>query len=409
MNLLLKKLFLPGYPLSQNVATFQRGSVAYLANGSQVDTGLPCFESACYGQGIQVEESTINYLSENQSSIETDTTGFNAYGGGSTTLTRDITEYWTGNASLKAVTDGGAAEQGFTTTSITVVASQSQTASVWLKGTGTVYVGIQERDAADAYVNQTISAVITLNSTWQRVSVTRVFGASGVKARLIVYAVGTQTITFYADGLQIEQNKAYATNWHLGGATRNAETLTIPTANVFNRAAWSVEMVFRPTSNPVVTGVYRRLWRFYINESNYYNIILQPDGRLRLHCRSGGVDYSTYIGTETILQINTDYHVCATGRTDILKLNLFVNGAQYGTANVAYVDPVGTLPADMYVGSIQTGTFQANGIYNDLRISNVARSLADHQAAYNRGRPLRVDRWTVYKASFDGHLGLCRL
>src|SRR5690606_20273250 len=65
-------------------AQFARNSVAYLSDGTQVAQDVPRFEQAVFGQGLRVEESTTNLLTENQSSVETDLSGFSTVGTGVT-------------------------------------------------------------------------------------------------------------------------------------------------------------------------------------------------------------------------------------------------------------------------------------------------------------------------------------
>src|SRR5690606_9261968 len=78
--------------------TFSRNSVAYLPDGTEAGVGQPRY----YGGGIMVEEETTNLLTENQSSVETDTSGFLTGSRVSTaTLSRDTTVAWHGSASLR--------------------------------------------------------------------------------------------------------------------------------------------------------------------------------------------------------------------------------------------------------------------------------------------------------------------
>ncbi|MEL7567641.1 MAG: sugar-binding protein, partial [Dehalobacterium sp.] len=91
-------------------ATFTRNSVAYKQDGTQVISGNPRYEAGKFNQGIMIEEGTTNLLTANQSSVETDTTGFSAFN--SATLSRDTTERWHGSASLKVVTPGSVSYEG---------------------------------------------------------------------------------------------------------------------------------------------------------------------------------------------------------------------------------------------------------------------------------------------------------
>ena len=163
-----------------------------------------------------------NLLTDNQADIETDTTGLAAQAGA--TITRVVTELRHGEASLRTVTDNLTANEGFRAGSVDVSASQTYTASVWLMGAaGTVKVFISERNAADGNIATDGGVTVTLNGTWVRTSITRAFGALGVKARISVQTPTQQGITFYADCLQVEQSDG-VTPWRLpsGWGRRNA-------------------------------------------------------------------------------------------------------------------------------------------------------------------------------------------
>ena len=153
-----------------------------------------------------------NLLSDNQADVETDTTGFILQGSGS--LVRSTDEQAHGVASLKIDTGGLGASQGARTDSADVDASATYTASVYLKGTGTVRLNLEERNAGDKQESIVQTAIITLTSSWVRYEISSVFGASGVAARIIVMTDIAQTITFYMDKLQIEKASA-ATLWRL--------------------------------------------------------------------------------------------------------------------------------------------------------------------------------------------------
>ena len=209
-------------------ATFARNSEAIDSLGRIALPGLPRLE---YVDGVGwitwVEEADTNLLTENQASVETDTTGF--YTVSSAVLSRDTTIFKYGNASLKTVTPGAVANEGFYTSFASVVASNTYTASVWFKGSGTVLLGISEYTAASVYVGLTYASTITLTDTWTRYSVSRAFGSTGERAliRIITTSGTAQNITFYADGLQLSQ-KAYPTSFCMPDSSRAAESLTMP-------------------------------------------------------------------------------------------------------------------------------------------------------------------------------------
>ena len=156
----------------------------------------------------------VNLLSANQSSVETDITGLAANGSG-TTISRDTTVSLFGNASLKVVT-AAASGHGFLTNPYTAaVGGRTYTASLYIKGSGTVVLRLQERSGG-TFLRQTQSVPIVLNDTWQRVSVTTTIGTDANQVLIYVANTTASANTYWADGLQIEEND-FASPWTLGG------------------------------------------------------------------------------------------------------------------------------------------------------------------------------------------------
>ncbi|HAY21400.1 MAG TPA: hypothetical protein DCY27_04380, partial [Desulfobacterales bacterium] len=304
---------------------FRRNSAAYKQDGSMVTVDSPRFETGKFSQGVMVEEGTTNLLSDNQASVETDLTGLAAWDAG-TTLSRDTVEHWHGSASLKVVTNGSVAFQGFRTSSIDVTASLTYTASAWLKGAGNLRLAIEERNSSDNAIGNTIANfALPDDGQWHRYTVTKAFGATGVKARLIVITNNlAQALTFYADGMQIEQ-KSYATSWTLPSYPRVAEVMTIPTAGIFVKSNWTAELTFRPTSKQnVVDNV---LWSCYIDANNYYELTTTTAGYLQGKVLSNGTAY-TITGAAALAE-GTDYSIMFSGNGSVLRLCM--NGAQIGS------------------------------------------------------------------------------
>lgn len=345
-------------------------------------------------QGILAEEGTTNLLTANQSNVETDTSGFGQQIG-TETLTRVTTEYYEGSASLRTVTPGGVAYEGFIASSRTAAASQPHTASAYVKGSGTVQIYMNERDAGDAYIGETASAVVTLNGCWQRISVSRTFGVTGVNARIKILTSSAQAITFYADCLQIEQ-KAYTTQWQIGGTARSAEDYTL-SSSVFKKGNWSVKMIYLPSLG-IVAGLTRYLFSAYIDASNFYALyITSPTGLIRSWIKSGGTDY--VISSGAGIAANTAYSIELTGNGSVLSL--YVNGSL--AEAIAYTEPAGNLPVNAYIGCDTAGTMYADGIVANVGLG-YARTLAEHQADYATGKPLMFDAKTTALMPLDGHL-----
>jgi hypothetical protein len=158
------------------------------------------------GQPVSIFEPLPgNMLTYNQSSVETDTSGFTVLVGA--TLTRDTGQFWQGTASLKAVTPGSSAAEGFICylPSGSLVGGETLTLSGYVTGaSGGVRLFLYS-DTLFALGTQA-STTLTGLGTWQRL-VTTVTLPSPLPSGNIGLRIATttaQAITFYADGLQVE-------------------------------------------------------------------------------------------------------------------------------------------------------------------------------------------------------------
>ena len=332
---------------------------------------------------IMAEESTTNLLTANQASVETDLTGFVSHATG-VTLTRDTAQRRHGNASIRADCNGAESLQGLTTTDIATVASEVNTATVEVFGSSPLELILQEYTNAGVWVGNSVSRFVA-TSAWTRYSVTRAFGATGVWARIVVVTPTAQAATFWADGLALEQ-KPFATSWHLPGSSRAAETLTVPSAS-FNRGNWTVEGIYTPQIPMNVGNVLKTLTAYQINASNNMWFGVTVDGRFRLAITSGGVIRAVESAAGAAVQ-GTPYLWQISGNGT--HMMLCVNGAQIAT-DTTYTEPVGTMPANIHIGVRQDNTAHANGLLRDIRFSNRAKTLAEHQATFSAGLPLTVD------------------
>ena len=147
--------------------------------------------------------------------------------------------------------------------------------------------------------------------------------------------------------------------------TRAAETLAIPTADVFKKGDWEILLEVVPTSKQVASGKYGELWRCEIDANNYYALRSHATtGIPYIEVRSGGVTVNTYNAADTALMVGTKYNIAIRGNGTTMAL--FLGGAKSAAGDVAYTEPVGTLPTHMYLGSNATGATQANAFYPSL-------------------------------------------
>lgn len=386
--------------------TFTGGGVG-LRNSSSTAFRVLDF-SVYYAQhGVMVEEGTTNLLTANQASVETDLTGLDAWSvSGLHTLSRDAATAWHGTASAKLVSNFAGSQALSINTQIvpTVITpglkyAHSSRMRVQASGVRACSVNIRWYDASYAFINDSLGSSKSVGSAWVELDIIGTAPANAAYYTVYCYADAMlQNEAIWWDGIQSEQ-KAYTTSFQLPGSARAGEVLVVPTANVFTKSNWAVELVFTPTSSQVITGRYAWLWEIYIDANNFYRLIITPSGVAYLEVTSGGVAKS--ILGSVVLAVGQSYSFMVSGNGSVIRL--CQDGVQVGT-DLAYTEPVGTLPTNMHLGCASWGSNQANGIISDFRISSRARTLEEHQAYYASGLPLTVDDATTYLMSCDGTL-----
>jgi|GEM_PF-1839975 phage minor structural protein, N-terminal region len=369
--------------------TFTRNSVAYLQGGTQVVTGEPRFEDAKFGKGILLEEGTTNLLTANQSSVETDLTGFsNNY----VTLSRDNAHVYSGSYSLKAIWDGMLIDSYFFVYSFTLSPNTVYTWQAKIYAESDVYLSmgnmcLQEWSGGWRSIAPAGAGLLKITGgTWIKIGGTGTTNSdwvSGANSALVLRpptdSSGNKVTTpIWIDEIQIEQ-KAYATSWQIGGTTRNSEVLTIPTAGVFNKGNWTVEMVYTPID--AFVSSYPYLWGIDIDANNRYALYVHA-GLVYLAVRSGGTYYTISSGS---ISVGVTSHITASG--DGSHIRLIQDGVQIGSDTV-YVEPVGALPTNMYIGAYPTAqSNQANGIIDELRIDKIARTTEEIKSWHQANAP----------------------
>lgn len=142
---------------------------------------------------VEINNTLTNLVTN--PSFETNTTGWTVTAGALTRITTDAV-FGSACGSFAAAASGNVAF-----IDITALASTTYTYSLYVKGESgkTLLITIQEFAGATS-VGITNSAILTANGTWQRISVTRAFGATATTARLRLQntTVGTHTILFDA-------------------------------------------------------------------------------------------------------------------------------------------------------------------------------------------------------------------
>jgi hypothetical protein len=167
--------------------------------------------------GLMVEQAVTNLLTANQSSVETDLTGFSANTG---TIARVTTDHWTGTACLQCNTVSAGDGAYIVTGGLTI--GQTYTFAIHAKSIS--------GDKTLLTYDPTVGAVQTMSTTeWRWLKMLTFTATATVHAWSFYNANGAGV--FLVDGLQLEVG-SIATSWTLGGTTRAAETETIPTSAI---------------------------------------------------------------------------------------------------------------------------------------------------------------------------------
>jgi hypothetical protein len=325
-------------------------------------------ETSRAAESLTMPVLATNLLTVNQASVEQGLTGF-LKNAGTETLSKDTTTYKYGNASLKVVTPGNVASEGFLLASLLpVTASLSYTASVWLKGSGTIKLTLYEYTSGSALVGSTITE-ITLTDIWTRYSATRTFGLTGVYTRMAVTTLTTQATTFYADGLQLELGP-YATTWN------------IPTGELVPRMGLPVE---HGTIEGIVeiTDIVKRT-------SGNRGIINIPSTTLSygiiLYCPNGSSNFNlgTFTDATTFKEVtilsslipNGWYYYKIYWTVSEAIVEFWDLSSQTKVASATISDP--TLPAafatNAHLGAYTASTYFANTRFGKHQLPNIART-----------------------------------
>jgi len=162
------------------------------------------FETKPYGRLPQVVLSTATNLAVN-GTFETNTTGWST---ATATLTRVTDMFRTGVASGHVAVASGATRGIVATSNVTVSASTAYTAGGWVKACSSSDVGLQikirleELTSLSVNVGETESTV-TLTNEWQYVSVARLMGATGVRAKVHFLNVTSGAVEWVVDDITL--------------------------------------------------------------------------------------------------------------------------------------------------------------------------------------------------------------
>lgn len=146
---------------------------------------------------IPSTELYITNLIDNPS-IEVDITGYAAQG---SAISRVITEFYKGIASMEIITDNNGANEGvYKTVTGNTSGGKTYTMSLFVKGPGTCRLSFQD-DVSGIQHN----GIITLTDTWTRYDLTKAFHPDSTWRRLRLDTNVQQGITFYMDAVMLTE------------------------------------------------------------------------------------------------------------------------------------------------------------------------------------------------------------
>ncbi|MDI3341835.1 MAG: hypothetical protein QJR03_15015 [Sphaerobacter sp.] len=394
---------------------FSRASVAYLPDGTQVASGAPRFVAGQAGQALVTEEGTTNLLTANQASggdALGNTSDFNSYY--TSTLSYDSSTGFRGG-SIKVVTDSGG-----TNPYSGVIASPNQAApfaqgsivsvSAWVKMPAgqTFYFGIRWGDGTNRWDGPTTGA-LTGTGNWQYVKVeNQAAPTSGTPSGNPATHAGVQCyvpeppagspVTFWIDQMQVEV-KPYATSWIDGGATRAAETLSIP-ASVVTLPEGTVEVwTYCDNAHEVTTGARQLFFALDSTNSNNLQILWDTDGKYKAAVKSAGTRRDL-VGPSTLA---TGWHLFAL-TWSATSCAFYIDGALQASGAL----PLPTALTQASLGCWPAASHQWDLPIDGVRISSRTRTASEIAAAasayLNNGTPPPVDADTSYYLGFDGSM-----
>lgn len=398
------KLQLP----SVDAPTFSRNSIAYLSDGTLVNSNLPRFEQGAFAgdKVLIIEEGTTNLLG----SASKDFSLWTLNTGATRILNADIAPDGTQTA-CKVIGLSSAYGERITKTILEGVSISGKTY------TGSIYVKAGEPNDIGkkviVYVKRSIGTdsratkEITLTNSWQRVtgSFTGKSDNTGVTMAIARYdANPADTILIW--GAQIEQ-KPYATSFVDG--TRQSEIFNVPTTGILNPQEGAIEAIVRLV-NPTTTNYTKHTiinagllsWNDGSKgDPNGFSLAADYSNKWRF---TYGIGNNNAISLYSTSSWQTDVNTFLTVKYGNFGAKLYVNGVLENSSSY--------IPNFIFefckIGCGNTYFLNTlNGVISDLRISNIARTDAEIQQAYQNwqaGQKLPVDEWTTYKLNFDNNL-----
>jgi hypothetical protein len=337
-----------GTTISGTAATFTRASAATL-DGVDYASGSPRYQS-----GVWVEEGTANLFVNTDGLLAT-------YSSSNVTQAGSAL---TGFGSSIQYGDNSVVRFAYKSYTHTVGVTYTFSAYVQMDDGGVPVVGAQTSGADFTIVNHggivstlTNCIIELVSGSLYRVSITRAATSAASANNGIVKYTQNSARGFRIAGYQLEL-KGYRTSYAESGATvatRNAETLTIPTTGL-SGSSWTATLTATRKTR-VLPGASNDIWLMQIDANNLWRLALDANGVLQATIISGGTTY-TY-NTGATLAYNTLARIAWSVVAGVARVA--VNGAH--VAEFAYVEPVGTLPASIVIGG------GVSAVYRDLALN----------------------------------------
>jgi len=361
--------------------TFTRSSVAYKTDGTQVSANVPRFEDGKFGKAVMVEEETTNLVPNSEAF---DATSWAKEGFVGSITPNAATSPW-GTLTADQINITG----GYVYRRMTLTAGRTYTFSCWVKsatGANISNGGLViwcYNGAAGSKLR--VRSTVTITPSWQRLSISYTAAADETDFSFIVAEASiVLPYNVYVWGAQVEE-KPYATSYiptSGATATRSPETLTIPTAGVLNPQEGTIEFWWCPINQPAstMTGS-QTVAPPIIQVGNYYqnnSWLLWCGMGSQLELLVRGDNATGWTGQWTIIpnlswyQLNRWYHIVVRWE-NANTFWVFIDGVKYGpyVSSQPFTGIAGNI---MSLGRLNASSGPSNALYDDLRISSIARS-----------------------------------
>ena len=328
-----------GTTTASSSATFSRSSVA------TIDSINYAVDAPRFVSGLLVEESTTNLLLNTDGNISTYSV---------VNVVSASTALQNFSNSLQ-FGDNSVARSAYKNGSISFVSGTTYTFSVYVQmdAGGPPVCGLSSSGYDFGIIIQnglrsTASNVVTtqISGDLYRVSVSYTSALTGSSANngILKYATNSNR-SFRVAGYQLEI-KPYVTSYaeSSGSAfTRSPDLLTVPIMG-WSKSSWTACISVQRTTTGLQSST-NIIWQLQIDANNTYKLWINSSGIMTAEIISGGTSYA--FNTGAVLAYNTLKRIAWSGDGSICRVA--VDGVLVAEFN--YVEPVGSLPSSISIGT----------------------------------------------------------